>query len=106
MPLGVTELGLEEQLKRLIQTVDEFSLPFCQLKLRQLLDIEKKQMSDRDDAQAQVVLPMFEGAKTAVASKNITWPFLLSVIDDGIATQVCFHSLQIVALITNIITDT
>lgn len=94
MPLGLTELGLEEQLKRLIQTVDDFSLPFCQLKLRQLLELEKTPMSvSGDDNPTHVAVAISEGAKTAVASKNITWPILLSVMNDEIAGQVCLSTI-------------
>lgn len=94
MQLGLTKSCLEEQLKRLIQTVDDFSLPFCQLRIRQLLEMEKKPMSgNKDDAQTYFVAAIFEGAKTAVAMKNTTWPILLSVIDDEIAGHVSHSTL-------------
>jgi hypothetical protein len=94
MRLGLTKPCLEEQLKGLIQTVDDFSLPFCQLRIRQLLELGKKPMyGNKDDAQTYVVAAIFEGAKIAVAEKNTTWPILLSVIDDEIAGQVSHSTL-------------
>jgi len=99
MPLGLTELGLEEQLKRLTHGVDDISLPFCQLKIRQLLAMEKKQTNDsEDDTQAHIVVALFEGVQTAVARKNLTWPILLSVIDDEIVSQVSHSILCILQL--------
>ena len=89
-----TESDLEEQVKSLIQTVDDFSLPFCQLKLRQLLELEQTPQSGcGDNAQLRVVAALFEGAKAAVVGKNTAWPILLSVIDDGIVCQVCLSTL-------------
>lgn len=79
----------EIQVMRLMEMADEFSLPFCQLKLRQLIELRKDAIShSADGTQINIATALFEGAKSAVANGNTTWPIFLSVLEDGTARQV------------------
>lgn len=89
MHIDLCELEPENQVMKLMQMADVFSLPFCQLKLRKIFEIEQSPISDCGDGiPTDVVAGLFEGAKSAVASENTAWPILLSILDDRIARQV------------------
>lgn len=72
-----------------MQVSDDFSLPFRQLKLQDIVRLNGRAHSHTgEDRQADFVTALFGAIKAAAASKNMTWQVLLSVIDDTFARKV------------------
>ncbi|KAI9776029.1 MAG: RNA polymerase II mediator complex subunit [Geoglossum umbratile] len=85
----LSEMDPEVQVTKILQIADEFSLPFCQIKLQLIFNSEKSSTStDRTIGQITVTTSFFHAISSAIQNQNFAWADLVSVLDDDVARYV------------------
>lgn len=85
----LSEMDPEVQVTKILQIADEFSLPFCQIKLQLIFNSEKSSTStDRTIGQITVTTSFFHAISSAIQNQNFAWADLVSALDDDVARYV------------------
>ncbi|KAH0543775.1 hypothetical protein FGG08_001957 [Glutinoglossum americanum] len=85
----LSEMDPEVQVTKILQIADEFSLPFCQIKLQLIFNSEKSSAStDRTIGQITVTTSFFHAISSAIQNQNFAWADLVSALDDDVARYV------------------
>ncbi|KAI9769426.1 MAG: RNA polymerase II mediator complex subunit [Geoglossum simile] len=85
----LSEMDPEVQVTKILQIADEFSLPFCQIKLKLIFNSEKSSApADRTTGQITVTTSFFHAISSAIQNQNFAWTDLVSVLDDDVARYI------------------
>ncbi|KAI9860017.1 MAG: RNA polymerase II mediator complex subunit [Trichoglossum hirsutum] len=89
----LSEMDPEVQVTKILQIADEFSLPFCQIKLQLIFNSEKSSTStDRTIGQITVTTSFFHAISSAIQNQNFAWADLVSALDDDVARYIREHA--------------
>ena len=84
--IGLSKLDAEQQASALVNSADDFSVPFCQLELQLLFKIHTE--SD-EEGELGVADAIIQSIKASVEADKSTWPDLLTGLDGEMTRKVC-----------------
>ncbi|KAI9819203.1 MAG: RNA polymerase II mediator complex subunit [Pycnora praestabilis] len=85
----IAELDPEVQIERILLVTDEFSLPFCKVKLQLLFTVESSAVhAEPGKGQDSVLTAVFQAVEHAADGISYIWAELISVLDDNVARHV------------------
>ena len=84
--LDLPQKSLEDQVSTIVNAADDLSLPFCQLELRQIFELNKSSSDGSDDT---VSVALLEAIKAAVDNDRSNWSDLIAGLDTGLTRKVC-----------------
>jgi mediator of RNA polymerase II transcription subunit 12 len=83
--IGLSSIGVEQQIATVVHSVDPLSLPFCQLLLQQIFSASTPQAEDEAD---RVSTALVAAIKTAIDEDQPCWPSLISGLEPSLTNKV------------------
>ncbi|OCL08825.1 hypothetical protein AOQ84DRAFT_388572, partial [Glonium stellatum] len=87
--LDLPKKSLEDQVSTIVNAADDLSLPFCQLELRQIFELNKSSSDGSDDT---VSVALLEAIKAAVDNDRSNWSDLIGGLDSGLTRKIREHA--------------
>jgi mediator of RNA polymerase II transcription subunit 12, fungi type len=88
-----TEMDSEVEVAKVLQSADDFSIKFCQIKLQLVFDTEKSNGGTPKGGSNSMTASLFQAIASAIERQNHAWSDLISVLGGDVARNVSLREL-------------